>query len=312
MLTRIEVRNFQSLRQADIALGQFTVITGPTGSGKSALFRAVRSLAFNSWKARYVTAGEASCSVTAGNGTWVARLTRSVKGGRNEYLAGRCENGVWAREKYTKLARQVPPQVSALLQLTPLNFSYQGEPPYLLASSGAEVARELGELTNVSLVLGAAAEAGRMRKAADRDLAAARARRDALLAEKAEFASLKDQRAACAAAEQALERAQAAAARLTSLRSLTGRLRAAEEALAGARSLAAQQAPPSTAKLEALLARRDRLKGLRLELKAAQVAVLEHQGTARLARKAADAAEEAVHELLAQAGACPVCGTAVA
>jgi DNA repair protein SbcC/Rad50 len=312
MLSRIEVRNFQSLSAADIELGQFTVITGPTGSGKSALFRAVRMLAFNAWKARYVTHGQASCSVTAGNGTWVARLTRSAGKGRNEYLAGRCENGTWVKEKYTKLARQVPPQVSALLALTELNFSSQGDPPYLLSGSGAEAARQLGELTNVSLVLGAAAEAGRVRKAADRDLAAARARRDALLAEKSEFEGLKAQRDACAAAEEALGRVLVVSARLESLRALTGRLRAAEAALEAAREAAARQSPPPVQKLEALLDRRARLGALARELRAAELDARTQADAASLARRQAAAAENEVHDLLAQAGACPVCGAAVA
>ena len=124
MLTRIEVRNFQSLHSADIPLGWFTVITGSTGSGKSALFRAMLTLARNARGTSYISHGQASCSVTGGGDDgaawgrgWVVRLTRSsARTGKNEYRVAQ-EVPVptggygWSGCTYTKLNGQVPPQV---------------------------------------------------------------------------------------------------------------------------------------------------------------------------------------------------------
>jgi DNA repair ATPase RecN len=319
VLSRIEVRNYQSLRRADIPLGQFTVVTGRTGSGKSALFRALELLALNARGTSYVSHGQKSCSVTAGDGRLAVRLTRSVprSGGKNEYQVARLVptpkpgGEGWSACKYTKLGGQVPPQVRELLGLTELNFAGQHDPPYLLSLPGTEIARRLGDLTNVSLVLGAAAEAGRIRKQHQRDLDAARAQRAALLAEAQEFAGLRERRAAVTAAGQALARAQATAASAGRLRALAARLEAAERAAAAARAEAARQAPPSLERLEALAARAARLRGLAGALEAAERDIARFAGQAERARADEHAAEQALHDALAAAGRCPVCGSTV-
>ena len=317
MLNRIEVRNFQSLRSADIPLGMFTVITGPTGSGKSALFRAMMTLARNTrGTANIISHGQTSCSVTTGDGRWIARLTRSsARGGKNEYRVARLVptpkpgGEGWTACTYTKLNGQVPPQVEDLLKLSELNFARQiPQVPYLLSLPGAEIARRLGDLTNVSLVLGAAAEAGRLRKQAQRELDAARARREALMAEAQEFAGIKERRAACTAAEEALAAAQATAASAERLRALTGRLEAAELAAAAARAEAACQAPPSLEHLEKLAAAVSRLRELAGDLEAGESEAVELSGQARQAQEDEVAALAALHKALADAGQCPTCG----
>src|SRR5574341_1202033 len=47
MLRRIVAKDFQSLSDVDIDLGQLTVITGRSNSGKSAVIRAVAAAVFN-------------------------------------------------------------------------------------------------------------------------------------------------------------------------------------------------------------------------------------------------------------------------
>jgi DNA repair exonuclease SbcCD ATPase subunit len=320
MLNRIEVRNYQSLHSADIPLGWFTVITGPTGSGKSGLFRAMMMLARNARGTSYITHGQASCSVAAGDGRFIVRLTRSsARGGKNEYRVARLvptpvRNGEgWTACTYTKLNSQVPAPVEDLLQLSELNFARQlPQVPYLLSLPGTEIARRLGDLTNVSLVLGAAAEAGRLRKRADRELEDARARRDALMAEAQEFAGIRERRAACTAAEEALAAVQATAALAERLRALTARLEAAEAAEAAARAEAACQAPPSLDRLNKLVTDWARLRHLSGQLEVAEGAAAWHAGQAQAALADERAAEEAIHAALADAGQCPLCGQAVA
>jgi DNA repair exonuclease SbcCD ATPase subunit len=319
MLNRIEVRNYQSLHSADIPLGRFTVITGPTGSGKSALFRAMMMLARNARGTSYISHGQASCSVATRGSRWIVRLTRSsARGGKNEYLVARLAptqaEGVsgWSKTPYTKLNGQVPPQVEDLLQLSELNFARQiPQVPYLLSLPGAEVARRLGDLTNVSLVLGAAAEAGRLRKQAQRELDSARARRDALMEEAQEFAGIRGRRAACTAAEEALAAAQATSAAAGRLRALTGRLEAAERVSAAARAEAEGQAPPSLDCLEELAASVARLRGLAGDLAAAQGDVIRFRSQAGQARRDETEAETAIHQALADAGQCPVCRSVI-
>jgi DNA repair exonuclease SbcCD ATPase subunit len=320
VLNRIEVRNYQSLHHADIPLGWFTVITGPTGSGKSGLFRAMMMLARNARGTSYISHGQASCSVATGDGRFVVRLTRSsARGGKNEYRVARLvptpvrDGEGWTAVTYTKLNGQVPAQVEDLLKLSELNFARQiPQVPFLLGLPGTEIARRLGDLTNVSLVLGAAAEAGRLRKRADRDLADTRARRDALVAEAQEFAGIKERRAACTAAEEALAAAQATAALAERLRALTARLEAAEAAESVARAEAARQAPPSLDRLNELAAAVARLRKLTGDLEAEEFEAAELADQARQAQEDERAAEEAIHAALADAGQCPVCRQAVA
>jgi DNA repair exonuclease SbcCD ATPase subunit len=311
-LSRIEVRNFQSLSRADIELGAFTVITGPNGSGKSALFRAMMLLALNARGTSYVTEAEKSCSVAAGNGAWIAGITRSNSPrGRNEYVTSVRDGAEMRKTRYTKLGGQVPEQVAGLLGLSALNFAQQHDPLYLLAEPGTALARKLGDLTNVSLVFGAAAEANRRRKQLDRDLEAARKRRDALQEEAREFEGLREHRAAIAAAEAALERLEATAGRRERLAALTTRLEAAEAASRQARAEAERQAPPSLEKLDALTARAARLRALAGVLVSAERRAARFAAEARAAQADEAAADGKLHAVLAEAGHCPVCGSVV-
>jgi len=311
-MDRLELRDFQSIRAANVRLGGVTVITGPTGSGKSALFRAAWLLARNGRGVdRYLRAGSKSLSVAALGDNWAVRLTRSGSRGKNEYVLARSGEGGWGTDTYTKLAGAVPDDVAAVLRLSELNFARQGEPAFLLDVPGTEVARRLGALTNVSLVLGAAQEAGRLRKRYQHDLEAAQERREALLREAQEFASLNVQRAAIGVAEAVLERAQASAARVTRLEGLIASLELAERAHAQALQVAALHEPPSMERLEQLAAQCARLDAAASALWAQLEGVAQLESEARSAAAAEEEAARQLHAALAEAGECPTCGQAV-
>jgi exonuclease SbcC len=309
VLNRIAVRNFQSLRSADITLGRLTVITGPSNSGKSALFRAFILLARNARGTSYITNAEKSCSVMTGTDDWAVQITRSASSrGKNEYQTATRDG---EPRKDTKLGGQVPAQVSELLALSDVNFARQFDPPYLLSVPGTELARKLGDLTNVSLVFGAAAEANRVRKQVVKDLEGARARRDALEAEARQFAGLGGHRRAVTAAEEALELVRATAASIGRLEALTGRLEVAESACRAAAAEAARQAPPSLGKLDGLLAKVARLRELGGQLVAAERDAARFTAEAEQARADEQAAHDAVHAALVAAGQCPTCGSVI-
>jgi len=317
VLRRLEIRNFQSLESVDIPLGRFTVITGPTSSGKSAIIRAVRMLARNARGTDYITWGASSCSVTAGDGRVVVRLTRSRTRGRDSYRLARLVptpvsgGHGWTAAKYTKLNGQVPPQVTEALALGDLNFAGQFDMPYLLDMAGTGLARELGELTNVSMVLAAAGEANRRRKQAERDLKAAVGRRDALMEQAQAFALLPGRRKAVTAAEEALERLREASASLLRLEALTTRLEAAERAAAAARAEAARREPPSMEDLEDLARRALRLEDLARRLREAEKGKRALTGTAAAELSQVKAAHAALHNALKALGECPTCGSII-
>lgn len=163
MIQNIEISNFQSLHKVNIELGGFTVIVGPSSSGKSAFLRAVKTLASNSRGHSYVTHGKKVASITAKGQNWTASIERGD--GVGSYKTSIDDDS----RIYTKLSGSVPKDVSALLKIAPISsggeihFAGQFDKPYLLDESGQSVARILGDLTNVSVILEAVREANRKR-----------------------------------------------------------------------------------------------------------------------------------------------------
>jgi hypothetical protein len=309
VIRRLGIKNFQSHGRTVIPLGSFTVVTGATGAGKSAAIRAAELLAGNARGVSYISTGQPSCTVAAESdeGWSSVAITRTARGGGSYRLSVPPAPPA----SYTKLGGKVPAPVAAALRMSPLNVAGQHDPPYLLRVPPAELARTLGELTNVSLVFAAAADANRVRKGHDRDLAGARSRRDALRAQAQEFAGLRARRDACTEAEAALERLQQASAALERLRALAARQEVAQAAAEAARREAQFAAPPSLARLEELSAR---LASLRQRASAVRDAAGEAGKCAGLAQAAAAdvaAAQERLRIALKAAGNCPVCGSIV-
>ena len=164
LLERLSVTNFQSIANADIELGSFTVIVGPSNSGKSALLRALRAVVRNLNSPSAVRAGKKLLT----SEVYFNGHTVSIERGKSSSTY-RIELPNGKEEVYTKAGRDVPEDVQNLLGLpkpedTPdLVFSSQIEPPFLLAVTGSTAAKVLGDLTNVSKLHAAAREANRRR-----------------------------------------------------------------------------------------------------------------------------------------------------
>jgi len=60
---KVRVKNFQSIKDAEVEVEGFTVITGPNNSGKTALIRAIRGAFQNTSGTGFVRHGEKSCRV---------------------------------------------------------------------------------------------------------------------------------------------------------------------------------------------------------------------------------------------------------
>lgn len=166
MLERVEVHGWQSLRSLDLALGRFTVIVGPSSSGKSALMRAIRAVACNVRGGQSITRGCAKAAVTLYTAEHVVTLERSATSGCYRVV----DRASGLEQVYTKLGGQVPDEVTRALRIQPvapgavsINFAGQFDRPFLLDESGATAARILGELTNVSTIFNAVREANRRR-----------------------------------------------------------------------------------------------------------------------------------------------------
>lgn len=309
MLDALKIENFQSLHAARIPLGAFTVVAGPSNSGKSAVLRALRLLAANATGTGYISTGTGTAAVTVkdSDGTVVA-IRRSRPGSKTPDAYVLALPGQ-DRQVFTKLNRQVPDQVAAALRLGQVNFAGQHDMPYLLDETGSRVAMVLGELTNVSLVLTAATEAGRRRKEADRGLKDAVARRDALKEQVQAFRGLGDRRRAVEAAEAGLAVIAGLRLRAEGLSRLIQAAGAAEAELGRAR--AAVREVPSLERLDQLSARRARLAELTDQAETAQAQTAHAGAQVAVAEQAEKDAHETLHDALVAAGQCPLCSQAV-
>lgn len=169
MITRVRISGYQSIDSLDLALEPFTVIVGPSSSGKSAFIRALRGVAtyqrgssfISSWRPR---ADGCTVALSLADGARVT-LHRAHDSSKNRYTLQRAEADP---EHYTKLAGSVPTEVSTALgigQDSSLQLALQFDPPYLLAASPSEAHATLAALTGVTTILAASREANRRRLA---------------------------------------------------------------------------------------------------------------------------------------------------
>jgi DNA repair protein SbcC/Rad50 len=310
----VEVGGYQSLRRVKLELGLFTVITGPTGSGKSAVIRAIRLVAFNARGAAYVSRGEPAAAVAlySGDEGWAAVISRGRVRGKDKYRLvlqpGSPESAPDVRD-FTKLAGTVPEPAAEVLGLSELNFAAQFDRPFLLSETAGDVAKVLGRLTNVSLLFEAAREAAKRKGRLSTEL---RMRQDELAyleEERERFATLPARRAKVGLAEEALGRAQDAASRVVSLSRCISVVEGAQARLEAAR--AAVPEPPDISKLTGLAERRGRLRQLLAEAEAAAQEVRAWRHTLRSSKESQALAVAELEALLIKAGRCPTCGQAV-
>jgi exonuclease SbcC len=304
MLTHLKVTNFQSLKNVDLELGTFTVIVGPSSSGKSALIRAFKALASNVRGTNMITRGEKAMVVSATTDTHVITLERLERAG--SYRVASSEGSL----TFTKLAGEVPPLVTKALRIDPVldgnsvNFASQFDKPYLLDESGALVARVLGELTNVTVIFEAVRQANRIRAGAASTLKTRKADLEQLRTRLGAFQGLSGRLTLLEEAEWLDDALKERTARLSRLDSALRTVRIAERAI----EKAAVPTVPSPDEFADLWDRYAALADARSRVgKWEQTQQMAHV-QAELAQLEVSKAEAKLREVLAEAGVCPTCG----
>jgi len=164
VIDSISIKNFQSLYDVTIPLSPFTVVVGKSSSGKSAFVRAIRLLLQNARGTNFISHGEDTAEVEA---TFSDGMQISIERGKvNRYVLDSVgpSSAFVDAQVFTKLGGEVPDAIQDAIRIDPsLSIAGQFDPPYLLTASGGEVARTLGALTNVDVVLAAGREAARRR-----------------------------------------------------------------------------------------------------------------------------------------------------
>lgn len=309
MLTKVRVRNFQSVRSADLDVDKLTVIVGASNSGKSALLRALRTLAYNAHSAGFVTTGQRTAYVEAQFDDDGAPMKVAIERGRGTSLYAVVEDG--AIEKYPKAGTSTPELVSKKLGLAEvegesLNFAFQFDRPFLLDETGTKVAKILGDLTNINIIFDAAREANRRRTS---DAARLRVRTDdvtRLEARLLDFRDLPARKRSLTEATAALDRLEATEERGARLSALLDQVTIAGRILRELPEL--QDHAEGVAGMEAGAARLRRLRELVDAVRTAQ----DDEATAeedvdRLTGEI-DERDRELRAVLTEAGTCPTCG----
>lgn len=212
-LHRIKIRNFQSLSEVDLELAPFTVIVGPSSSGKSAFIRAVRTLTSNRRGVDFISHGEKTAFISAETDAGIITLTRSRGTTDNQYLVVPSDpaHPLSPQREFSKLGGDVPVEVSDFLGIEakdPINYAGQFDKPYLLDDSAGEVARTLGSLTNVEVIFRAAAESNRRKLRSKQQLELAADELEIIKKKIPAFRQLKKQQAALDLADERLAAAR--------------------------------------------------------------------------------------------------------
>lgn len=276
MLTRLSIRDFQSHRKTDLSLGPFTVIVGPSSSGKTAVVRALRLIAQNARGTSYVRHGAPRARVEVYSAQFQgdpldAQIRVAVDRGKTVNAYELQLPGDSSVQVFTKCGTSSPETIQAALDFGDgeLWLAGQFDRPFLLDDTGSQVARVLGELTNVTMIYAAVRELNRRSGAAKQTHTSLAVELDRVKDQIKGYVDLRAQLDACTAAEGALERAGVVAERR---RSLVGCVLEVEDA--GARVVEARAAlrpVPDVNRLVKFMQLRSRLGELVLGVGDAQV-----------------------------------------
>ncbi len=307
MIESLKAINFQSLHNVDIEFGKFTVIVGPSSSGKSALTRAMKAVTSNALHSDYITRGTKKASVSLKTEDTTITIEREL-GDSSVYKIAKSGS---EESRFARLNRQVPAQVTAACgiaastqEVASINFAGQFDTPYLLKEGASSVARVLGELTNVSTIFAAVKEANRRTKNASSLISLRKKDEASLLQDLTKFQTIAQDAQAITQVEQLLADCAELEAEIAQMQQA---LRRADEAL---RALQAIKKIPDLPDLASLLETYQQFNQLKTIVTTAAHSKNEiNNYSAQLAqsRSNIEQAENELHTLLKEAGTCPTC-----
>ena len=252
VLTTVQIKNFQSLYNVELELKDFTVIVGPSSSGKSAFFRAMKTLVSNQRGSSFISHGERVCTISGQFPNGRVTLKRGRGTDDNSYSTID-KNDV--QEKYTKLHGATPEEVSQFMGIpskSPINMVGQFDKPYLLDDSASEVAKVLGDLTNVRVIFEGARESNRRKLSESGVLKTRKEDLDAALERVETFRPLAAQLEAIEAAESNLEALRGTENKLDALRHLQQQIIEDEKTVENLEPIANRVIPSADSLMEQL------------------------------------------------------------
>jgi energy-coupling factor transporter ATP-binding protein EcfA2 len=306
MIEKVSIRHFQSLQDVTLELAPLTVIVGRSSSGKSALTRALKTLTSNQRGSSFISHGEQQCVITAWTDRGVVALSRGKK---DEYVIVPNDGD---RKSFTKLAGSTPEEVTLFLGIPskdPLNYSSQFDMPYLLTASAGEVARTLGELTNVHVIFEAAREANRLRLATTQELKVRLSDKKRTDEQLEGFVDFEQERETLTRLRQIIKRALELEARRDELLALIAQAEKANKILAQTRL--ERKPVPNLTKLRRAVDRAAELDRLIKILRDAEHKKSTAEQAAAALADELELLQEEHDTLLHEAGTCPTCGQTI-
>lgn len=153
MLQKIKLKNFQSLKDVTLSLGRVTIIRGASDVGKSAIIRGLNAFFDNSFNPEYAHHGQLPFGVAIQKNNRVAFGRRTPKGVEYKFDS----------VVYSKTAKKIPQDISDFLGIYPYSIDVdmdvffqiqkQWDRPFLLMESSITVAKIIGRISNLNIVL---------------------------------------------------------------------------------------------------------------------------------------------------------------
>jgi DNA repair ATPase RecN len=226
VLKSVQIHDFQSIDKLWLNFDKFTVLVGPSSSGKSATLRAIRALLRNTFVPANVRQGQLKSLLR------VAVNDYDIVAHRGKSLSTyHMEN-----KSYPKSGKSVPEPIVKVIKM-PLvegidpHFSFQFDRPFLLAESGSTAASVIGSLTNVSVLHAAVREANRRRGGVASTLKVRYSDQERLQQQVETFRFLPARKKSIDKAKKALQKAEELQATLSALQVATGALETAQSFL---------------------------------------------------------------------------------
>ena len=164
MIKSITLKNFQSHEESKLEFHEgVNVICGPSDSGKTSIFRALRWVKENRpLGSSFIKQGSKGCSVCVEiitpEGLVSIEHSRNAKSGK--YTIG----GI----NYEAMGSNVPEEITAVFNFQPENIQYQLELPYLVLESPGKVAEVINEVTHLEKADMIGRELERLRRESNR------------------------------------------------------------------------------------------------------------------------------------------------
>lgn len=158
MIEKITLHNFQAHKSTELELGQVTILRGPSDSGKSSVVRALNAFFNCNIKPEQAFKGEYPVEIAIYADGDVVTMTRNSK--TTTYVLG--------DKEFSKTNKKCPDEVKEFLGIKEyqidtdekifLQIQSQNDKHFLLSESPSTIAKIIGRLSNLNIVLCASRE----------------------------------------------------------------------------------------------------------------------------------------------------------